>query len=63
MTLDRDARIVESGEAPDSGASPSAAAGKQPVRAIDEDDDGYDPYTDFHDQPASDPLFEEDPWR
>ena len=31
------------------------------VRAQNEDDDGYDPYSD---RPADrDPLFEEDPWR
>lgn len=34
----------------------------QPVRAINEDDDGYDPYSDFHDHHATDPLFEDDPW-
>ena len=31
------------------------------VRAQNEDDDGYDPYSD---RPAPrEPLFEEDPWR
>ena len=31
------------------------------VRAANEDDDGYDPYSD---RPAArEPLFEEDPWR
>lgn len=39
-------------------AAPSAA----PVRAINEDDDGYDPYSDWHDQGSSAPLFERDPW-
>lgn len=34
----------------------------QPVRAINEDDDGYDPYSDLHDQGSSAPLFERDPW-
>ena len=34
-----------------------------PVRAINEDDDGYDPYTDWHDQRRQEPLFEKDPWR
>ncbi len=33
-----------------------------PVRAINEDDDGYDPYTDWHDRRVSEPLFERDPW-
>lgn len=29
-------------------------------RSENEDDDGYDPYSD---RPADDPLYEEDPWR
>ncbi len=34
----------------------------QPVRAINEDDDGYDPYSDFHDNGSSKAVFERDPW-
>ena len=34
----------------------------QPVRAINEDDDGYDPYSDFHDRRTDSPLFERNPW-
>lgn len=34
----------------------------QPVRAINEDDDGYDPYSDFHDRNTAEPLFERNPW-
>lgn len=30
------------------------------VRAENEDDDGYDPYSDR--LPAQEPLFEQDPW-
>ena len=30
------------------------------ARAENEDDDGYDPYSDRH--PVSEPLFERDPW-
>ena len=30
------------------------------ARAENEDDDGYDPYSDR--RPVSDPLFERDPW-
>lgn len=30
------------------------------VRAENEDDDGYDPYSDR--PPVREPLFEEDPW-
>lgn len=33
---------------------------ERPVRAINEDDDGYDPYSDLK---RGDPLYEEDPWR
>lgn len=35
----------------------------QPARAINEDDDGYDPYSDQHDRGQEPPLFEADPWR
>lgn len=30
------------------------------IRAENEDDDGYDPYSDRHPEPE--PLFERDPW-
>lgn len=30
------------------------------IRAANEDDDGYDPYSD---RPADEPEYEEDPWR
>ena len=33
------------------------------LRAENEDDDGYDPYSDFHDGTAGAPSFEADPWR
>ena len=36
--------------------------GGQPVRAINEDDDGYDPYSDFHDKRVEEPMFQKDPW-
>lgn len=29
-------------------------------RPANEDDDGYDPYSD---RPAAEPVYEEDPWR
>ena len=32
----------------------------QPVRAINEDDDGYDPYSDYKEKPQ---MFEKDPWQ
>lgn len=34
--------------------------GSEFVRAQNEDDDGYDPYSDR--RPVSEPLFERDPW-
>lgn len=34
----------------------------QPVRSINEDDDGYDPYSDFHDKRVEEPFFQRDPW-
>ena len=33
------------------------------VRAENEDDDGYDPYSDYHDGTARTVEFEADPWR
>jgi len=53
-----DARCRTGEERPVS--DPPSDAPDQPVRAIDEDDDGYDPYSDLH---RRDPFFEEDPWR
>ena len=35
-------------------------ANREFVRAENEDDDGYDPYSDR--RPAPEPLFERDPW-
>ncbi|MGI6591008.1 MAG: hypothetical protein ACOX1O_05285 [Eggerthellaceae bacterium] len=32
------------------------------LRAPNEDDDGYDPYSDWHDQGPAPALFERDPW-
>ncbi len=36
------------------------ARDKEFIRAENEDDDGYDPYSDR--RPAPEPLFERDPW-
>lgn len=42
----------------EAGTKPSA---QDPcIRAENEDDDGYDPYSDR--RPDPEPLFEEDPW-
>ncbi len=43
-------------------ATPKKKPAEPPVRAINEDDDGYDPYSDLHDRAIPEPLFEEDPW-
>ncbi len=37
-----------------------SSSSDSPVRDINEDDDGYDPYSDYHEP---DQLFEKDPWR
>ena len=42
--------------------SPSDA-GRMAFRDENEDDDGYDPYSDYHDGNAGDLSFEADPWR
>lgn len=39
----------------------TASGGDDCIRAENEDDDGYDPYSDR--KPPRDPLFERDPWR
>ncbi len=42
-------------------AIPSDAKGNDPfARAENEDDDGYDPWSDR--KPKGDPMFEKDPW-
>lgn len=33
------------------------------VRAENEDDDGYDPFSDYMDKRVPEPLFERDPWK
>ena len=40
--------------------TPAGATGGP--RAETEDDDGYDPYSDYHDGTARAPEFEPDPW-
>lgn len=57
--------MVSPNPAPDAAAkrpAPSADGPDDPfVRAANEDDDGYDPYSD---RPADrEPLWEPDPWR
>ena len=43
------------------GRSAGSSAPRDPfIRAENEDDDGYDPYSDR--RPEPEPLFERDPW-
>lgn len=51
--------LSPNGSATDPAKDALARAG---FRAESEDDDGYDPYSDFHDAPERRPLFEKDPW-
>lgn len=47
---------------PATDAAPAAPKPRDPyIRAENEDDDGYDPYSDR--RPEREPLFEADPWR
>lgn len=57
----------QSGPAPQRGEKQNTLTPKKSqevdnefVRAENEDDDGYDPYSDR--RPMSEPLFERDPW-
>ena len=45
---------------PEKPARPAAQPASEFLRAENEDDDGYDPYSDRREEP---PLFEPDPWR
>ncbi len=44
-------------------AARSASGAKRVIRAANEDDDLYDPYSDYHDGTLKAAEFEEDPWR
>ena len=66
-TRDPHAHIVTKplpSQAAGKGGVAKRAAGQRPddpfIRAENEDDDGYDPYSDR--PPAPEPLFSEDPW-
>ena len=48
--------------APAPESAPAAPKPRDPcIRAENEDDDGYDPYSDR--RPEREPMFEADPWR
>lgn len=49
-----------SGLAPGAASTTKAKPEDPFIRAENEDDDGYDPYSDR--RPAPEPLFERDPW-
>ena len=48
---------------PQGAAKAHPAGAPAGPRAENEDDDGYDPYSDYHDGTAGAPTFEPDPWR
>ena len=47
-------------EGVDAAARAAEEERREFIRAENEDDDGYDPYSDR--RPVSEPLFERDPW-
>ena len=47
--------------APKSAPKPAPKPRDPYIRAENEDDDGYDPYSDR--RPECEPMFEADPWR
>lgn len=47
--------------APKPAPKPASKPRDPYIRAENEDDDGYDPYSDRH--PEREPVFEADPWR
>ena len=47
--------------APKSAPKPAPKPRDPYIRAENEDDDGYDPYSDR--RPEREPMFEADPWR
>lgn len=52
---------VDTAKAPAASVRPQQAQRDPYIRAENEDDDGYDPYSDR--RPEPEPLFEPDPWR
>lgn len=56
-------RPTTSSDAHKATTSPSGASASSPIRAANEDDDLYDPYSDYHDGNLKAAEFEEDPWR
>ncbi len=56
-------RPASSANATKAKASPGAAKANSLIRAANEDDDLYDPYSDYHDGTLKAAEFEEDPWR
>ncbi|MEE8674441.1 hypothetical protein [Tractidigestivibacter scatoligenes] len=57
----KDAKPQKMPESPERRAAEKIDPADQPfIRAENEDDDGYDPYSDR--QPHPEPLFERDPW-
>jgi hypothetical protein len=58
--LHEKARQKKAQQKPKKGEDPEDQANREFIRAENEDDDGYDPYSDR--RPTPEPLFERDPW-
>lgn len=52
--------MSEQDKEPKRSDDPAEKINREFLRAENEDDDGYDPYSDR--RPAPEPLFERDPW-
>lgn len=52
---------TDAAKTPAAPTKPQQAQSDPYIRAENEDDDGYDPYSDR--RPEPEPLFEPDPWR
>lgn len=58
--MDEGKRVAGVAEGTDDAGRVPARERDEFVRAENEDDDGYDPYSDR--RPSPEPLFERDPW-
>ena len=63
--IDKNQTNTPAAEAAPAASKPAPKPAPKPrdpyIRAENEDDDGYDPYSDR--RPECEPLFEADPWR
>lgn len=63
MADEPDNRMHEMPKKAKRNAAKKRLAKKPRVRRENEDDDGYDPYSDYMDKRVPEPLFERDPWK